>query len=70
MVEKISCAKCIMLLYYGEEIKRRLCMRAIPSETTVLGFYNNVCPKCGNKLSLPTVRMEIKEGPEWHTVKS
>ena len=69
MTEKIFCDKCSMLLYFGEEIKRRLYMRAIPSEDTVLGFYNNVCPRCGNKLSLKTVKMEVKEGSKWHTVK-
>ena len=61
MSEKIFCGKCNMLLYFGEEIKRRLYMRAIPSEETVLGFYNNVCPRCGNKLSPGTVEVEIKE---------
>ncbi|GAI10738.1 unnamed protein product [marine sediment metagenome] len=61
MSEKIFCGKCNMLLYAGEEIKRRLYMRAIPSEETVLGFYNNVCPRCSNKLSLETVKIETKE---------
>ena len=70
MSEKILCGKCNMLLYFGEEIKRRLYMRAIPSEETVLGFYNNVCPRCGNKLSPETTTIEIKERGKWHTVKS
>ena len=61
MSEKIYCGKCNMLLYFGEAIKRRLYMRAIPSEETVLGFYNNLCPRCGNKLSLGTVKVETKE---------
>ena len=60
MTEKIFCRKCNMLLYFGEEIKRRLYMRAIPSEETVLSFYNNACPKCGNELSLKTVKIEVK----------
>ena len=60
MSEKIYCGECNMLLYFGEEIKRRLYMRAIPSEETVLGFYNNVCPRCGNKLSLKTVNIKIE----------
>ena len=55
MTEKILCGKCNMLLYFGEEIKRRLYMRAIPSEETVLGYYKNICPKCGNKLTMKTV---------------
>lgn len=61
MSEKILCGSCGMLLYFGEEIKRRLYMRAIPSEETVLGFYHNICPRCGNGLALETVRIEIKE---------
>ena len=61
MREKIVCGKCNMLLYAGEEIKRRLYMRAILSEESVLGLYNNVCPRCDNKLSLETVSVEIKE---------
>jgi len=61
MSEKIFCGKCDMLLYYGEEIKKRLYMRAIPSEETVLGFYSNACPRCRNKLSLKTVKIQIKE---------
>lgn len=60
MTQKINCGKCDMLLYFGEEISRRLYMRAIPSEKTVLGFYNNTCPRCGNKLTLKTVKIGIK----------
>jgi RNase P subunit RPR2 len=61
MTEKINCKKCQMLLYFGEEIDRRLYMRAIPSEETVLGYYKNACPRCGGKLSLKTVDIS-KEG--------
>jgi phage FluMu protein Com len=60
MSEKIRCKKCNMLLYFGEEIKRRLYMRAIPSEEAVLGFYNNLCPRCGSALSRKTVSVEIE----------
>jgi DNA-directed RNA polymerase subunit RPC12/RpoP len=63
MTEKINCSQCGMLLYFGEEIKRRLYMRAIPSEKTVLGYYNNACPRCGTKLTLKTVNIKI-EGRE------
>ena len=69
MTEKIYCSKCDMMLYFGEEIKRRLYMRAIPSEETVLGYYKNVCPKCGNKLSLDTVKIEIKGRKTWLTAQ-
>ena len=67
MSEKINCEKCNMLLYYGEEISRRLYMRAIPSEDTVLGFYDNACPRCGNKLSRETVKIEVEGRKKWHT---
>lgn len=60
MSEKINCSACGMMLYYGEEIARRLYMRAIPSEETVLGFYNHACPRCGGALSDDTVKIEIK----------
>ena len=61
MTEKLSCGNCGMLLYFGEEIRRRLYMRAIPSEETVLSLYGNICPRCGDPLSLETVRVETKE---------
>ena len=51
MSEKINCGNCGMLLYFGEEIKRRLYMRAIPDEAAVLAAYGNACPRCGNALS-------------------
>ncbi len=60
MSEKIYCKNCNMLLYFGEEIKRRLYMRAIPSETTVLGYYKNVCPRCGARLTRKTVNILIE----------
>jgi predicted nucleic-acid-binding Zn-ribbon protein len=60
MTEKINCKKCQMLLYFGEEINRRLYMRAIPSEETVLGFYGNACPRCGSQLNLETVDIQTK----------
>ena len=69
MTETIYCGKCNMMLYFGEEIKRRLYMRAIPSEETVLGFYKNTCPKCGNKLTLDAVKIETKGRKTWLTVQ-
>jgi RNase P subunit RPR2 len=69
MTEKILCSKCNTLLYFGEEIKRRLYMRAIPSEETVLGYYHNICPKCGGKLSLTTVKIENKGRKTWLTTQ-
>ena len=51
MSEKINCGNCDMLLYFGEEIKRRLYMRAIPDEAAVLAAYGNKCPRCGDALS-------------------
>ncbi|MBN1687149.1 MAG: hypothetical protein JW852_10870 [Spirochaetales bacterium] len=61
MTEKIVCGKCKMLLYAGEDIKRRLYMRAIPSEESVLALYKNTCPSCGSALTLDTVEVVIKE---------
>jgi phage FluMu protein Com len=55
--ETIRCRGCGMMLYFGEEIKRRLYMRAIPSEETVLGYYDNLCPRCKSKLSLESVEV-------------
>jgi hypothetical protein len=60
MSEKINCGNCDMLLYFGEEIKRRLYMRAIPDEAAVLASYNNACPRCGNPLSEQSVKIEVK----------
>ncbi len=60
MTETIRCAGCDMLLYFGEEIKRRLYMRAIPCEKTVLECYNNVCPRCGARLTLESVHITTK----------
>ena len=60
MSETINCGKCGMLLYFGEEIKRRLYMRAIPDEAAVLSAYSNACPRCGNPLSVDSVTVQIK----------
>ncbi|OFW62123.1 MAG: hypothetical protein A2133_05485 [Actinobacteria bacterium RBG_16_64_13] len=60
MSEKINCGNCGMLLYFGEEIKRRLYMRAIPDESAVYAGYGNVCPRCGNPLSDASVKVQIK----------
>jgi hypothetical protein len=61
MSEKINCPQCGMLLYFGEEISRRLYMRAIPDEAAVLAGYGNVCPRCGAALSVDSVKIEIKK---------
>ena len=58
MSEKTHCRKCHLPLYFGEEIDRRLYMRAIPSEDTVLGFYHHKCPRCGAALTVKTVTIE------------
>jgi transcription elongation factor Elf1 len=60
MSETINCGNCGMLLYFGEEIKRRLYMRAIPDESAVLAGYGNKCPRCGAQLSTDSVKVEIK----------
>jgi len=45
-------------------------MRAIPSEETVLGFYNNTCPQCGKEVSVDTVKIEKKGRKTWQQTKS
>lgn len=60
MSETIRCNRCGQLLYFGEEIKRRLYMRAIRNEDAVLSAYNNSCPRCGESLSTQTVSIEVK----------
>ena len=70
MTETIKCSNCDMLLYFGEEIDRRLYMRAIPSEETVLGFYSNTCPQCGKPVSVDTVKIEKKGRKTWQQTKS
>ena len=70
MTETIKCSNCDMLLYFGEEIDRRLYMRAIPSEETVLGFYENTCPQCGKAVSVDTVKIEKKGRKTWQQTKS
>ncbi len=60
MSETIKCGSCGMLLYFGEEIKRRLYMRAIPDEAAVLAGYGDKCPRCGAALSTDSVKIEIK----------
>jgi ribosomal protein S27AE len=64
MSETINCGKCGMLLYFGEEISRRLYMRAIPDEAAVLAAYGNVCPRCGSALSEKSVKTEFKRRAE------
>jgi len=49
-----------MLLYFGEEISRRLYMRAIPDEASVLAAYSNTCPRCGAPLSTESVKIQVK----------
>ncbi len=60
MSEKINCGNCDMLLYFGEEIQRRLYMRAIPNEAAVYKAYGNACPRCGNPLSENSVKITFK----------
>ena len=64
MSETINCGKCGMLLYFGEEISRRLYMRAIPDEAAVLAAYGNVCPRCASPLSDKSVKIKLKRRAE------
>ena len=60
-MEKINCGSCGMLLYFGEEISRRPSTRSIPSEETVLEYYHNTCPRCGEKLTLDTIDVQTEK---------
>lgn len=60
MSETIRCRACGMLLYWGEPIKRRLYMRAVPSEESVLHQYGDRCPCCEAELAIETVRIEME----------
>jgi transposase len=64
MSEKINCSNCGMLLYFGEDISRRLYMRAIPDEAAVLAAYGNACPRCSASLSEKSVKIEFKRRAE------
>ncbi|NLO28609.1 MAG: hypothetical protein GX113_10630 [Actinobacteria bacterium] len=64
MSQTIDCGKCGMLLYFGEEISRRLYMRAIPDEAAVLAAYDNTCPRCGAPLSTDSVKITFKRRAE------
>lgn len=60
MTEQIRCNKCGQLLYFGEEISRRLYMRAVPDEAALLAAYGNTCPRCAQSLGTGTVDIEVK----------
>jgi hypothetical protein len=64
MSQTINCGKCDMLLYFGEEISRRLYMRAIPDEAAVLAAYGNTCPRCGAPLSEQSAKITYKRRAE------
>lgn len=64
MSQTINCGKCGMLLYFGEEISRRLYMRAIPDEAAVLSAYGDKCPRCGAALSKQSVKITYKRRAE------
>jgi transposase len=64
MSETINCNNCGMLLYFGEEISRRLYMRAIPDEAAVLAAYSNTCPRCDAALSEKSVTIKFKRRAE------
>lgn len=60
MSETINCGNCGMLLYFGEEISRRLYMRAIPDEAAVFAAYGDKCPRCCNALAMGSVKLVVK----------
>ena len=60
MTEMIRCTGCRSLLYFGETIAERLYLGGL-SEEKVLKRYDNICPRCGKKLSVDTVNIDIKQ---------
>jgi DNA-directed RNA polymerase subunit RPC12/RpoP len=56
--ETVRCGVCGFLLYWGEAIKDRLYMRF--SEEKLLDKYGNVCPSCGSRLDVNSVKITIK----------
>jgi len=51
MPQKVFCQKCGYILYEGPELKP-------PDE--IIQKYNGKCPKCGKKLSLIPIDVEVK----------
>jgi hypothetical protein len=51
MPQKVFCQKCDFVLYEGAELKP-------PDE--IIQKYNGKCPKCGKKLSLIPIDVEVK----------
>ncbi|MGB9134831.1 MAG: hypothetical protein WCC63_04515 [Candidatus Bathyarchaeia archaeon] len=51
MPQKVFCQKCNCILYEGAELKP-------PDE--IIQKHNGKCPKCGNKLSLIPINVEVK----------
>ena len=60
MTETIRCKKCDFLLYFGETISERLYLGGL-NEEKVLQRYKNICPNCGNELSMNDVEVQIKK---------
>ena len=51
MPQKVTCQQCGYVLYEGEELTP-------PDE--ILQRYNGKCPKCGKKLALVPLDVEVK----------
>ena len=56
MTQRIDCGHCGFTLYWGESIKHRYIMKY--SEEDVLGGYANICPNCGTRLTLESVKLD------------
>jgi RNase P subunit RPR2 len=54
MPERVICQQCNTVLYEGDELK--------PPEE-IIQSHNGKCPKCGRKLSLIPVTVEVKATP-------
>jgi hypothetical protein len=51
LTQRVVCQQCGFVLYEGAELKP-------PDE--ILHQYNSKCPKCGKKLSLLPINVEVK----------
>ncbi|RLI13162.1 hypothetical protein DRO35_01160 [Candidatus Bathyarchaeota archaeon] len=49
--QKVNCDKCGAILYEGEELK---------SPEEIIQMHDGKCPKCGRRLSLTPVKIEVK----------
>jgi len=52
MPQRVNCHQCGYILYQGQELK---------SPEDILQIYDGKCPKCGVKLSLAPLNINVEE---------